>query len=117
MGNCININHSEFKSLVERSGLNSIVLASKMGVWMDKNKTDEWPTLEQIGVEENTSFKKIKDDVKSIFSSYPELSKIGTMEEYSQYLDELIDDSVLKDVLIHFSKNKFDKFDKKYIGS
>ena len=59
MGNCININHSEFKSLVERSGLNSIVLASKMGVWMDKNKTDEWPTLEQLGID-------TKDDIVNI---------------------------------------------------
>ena len=50
MEHCINANNREFKALAEMSGLHPEILAAKMGVWMDKNNSEEWPTLSQIGI-------------------------------------------------------------------
>ena len=47
---CININHPDFKDLVENSGVDALNLSTKMGVWMEENNTEEWPTLEQLGI-------------------------------------------------------------------
>jgi len=54
----------------------------------------------------------IKNGVDVVFKNYPELSKIGTPEEYSIYLDTIFPNSEVKDIVYHRSPNKFDKFDK-----
>lgn len=46
----------------------------------------------------------IKSGVSELFKSTPELSKIGTPEQYSQYLDTIFPDSKVKDILYHGSK-------------
>ena len=48
MAKCINITHPDFVSLVNQSNLDALQLSAKMGVWMEKNDTDEWPTLNQL---------------------------------------------------------------------
>jgi len=48
MAKCVNTNHPDFNRLVESSGLHPAILSAKMGVWMEENNTDEWPTLEQL---------------------------------------------------------------------
>jgi hypothetical protein len=53
---------------------------------------------------------KIKDGVDSLFKEYPELSNIGTEEEYSQYLDTIFPNSKIKEIVYHASPNKFTKF-------
>ena len=53
MAKCINISSSDFKSLVEISGISPIELAAKMNLWMSENDTDVWPTLEQLNIEYN----------------------------------------------------------------
>ena len=60
MSTCININDSNFKDLVEKSGLKPLQLEAKMQVWMKNNNTDVAPTLEQLGVSSN-----IKSEVGS----------------------------------------------------
>ena len=50
MAKCININHPDFKKLASESGIHPAILAAQMGVWMEKNNTDEWPKLEQLNV-------------------------------------------------------------------
>ena len=52
MSTCININDSNFKDLVEKSGLKPLQLEAKMQVWMKNNNTDVAPTLEQLGISE-----------------------------------------------------------------
>ena len=49
MANCI-VHNDKFKDLVEKSGLTSIKLEAMMDMWMSKNNTEVWPTLEQLGV-------------------------------------------------------------------
>lgn len=45
---CVNINHPEFKALLEQSDLDPISLAADISIWQDKNNTDLFPTLEQL---------------------------------------------------------------------
>ena len=74
MGQCINIKHPDFKKLQAESGLDSLRLSAKMGVWMDDNFSDEWPTLEQLGINPNQVNYELKsaqilltDKAKQIF--------------------------------------------------
>jgi hypothetical protein len=53
---------------------------------------------------------KIKEGVDFVFEQNPELSKIGTKEQYSEYLDTIFPESKLKDIVYHASHNKIEKF-------
>ena len=90
MSKCVNLKSKEFQSLVEISGINSMELSAKMGIWMDENDTDIWPTLEQLGI----SDKSIKEGVDFVFEQNPELSKIGSRQQYSQYLNTVFPDYI-----------------------
>ena len=50
MNKCVNIKSLDFIELVRQSGLHPAILSAKMGVWMEQNNTDEWPSLEQLGL-------------------------------------------------------------------
>ena len=56
----------------------------------------------------------IKKGVDFVFKENPELSIIGTQEQYSQYLNTIFPDSKVKDIVYHgtLPQNKFEKFDK-----
>lgn len=65
---CVNINHPDFDQLLKDSGMDPIALSAEMGVWMEENNTDEWPTLEQLGIiKKKSSF--ISDRFKDLLSS------------------------------------------------
>jgi len=71
MAKCININHPEFKKLASESGIHPAILAAQMGVWMEKNNTDEWPRLEQLNVVSGLSTvfeKKFEPAIKDVFN-------------------------------------------------
>tara|TARA_Y100000593_G_scaffold42848_3_gene81975 strand:+ start:3544 stop:17301 length:13758 start_codon:yes stop_codon:yes gene_type:complete len=53
-----------------------------------------------------------KEGVSEVFKENPELSKIGTQQQYSEYLDNIFPDSKVKDIVYHGSDVKFDTFDK-----
>lgn len=65
MSKCINVSSAEFKSLAEMSGISSIELAAKMNLWMEDNKTDVWPSLEELGMKGTN----IKEGVSELFES------------------------------------------------
>ncbi len=54
---------------------------------------------------------KVKDGVNFIFEQNPELAKIGTKEQYSEYLDNIFPDSKIKEILYHGTKSTEDKKD------
>ena len=56
MNKCVNIKLAEFKELVEQTGINPLVLSARMGVWMEQNNTDEWPTLEQLNLQNQVNY-------------------------------------------------------------
>ena len=74
---------------------------------------------------------KVKEGVNFVFEKTPELSKIGTKEQYTKYLDTIFPDSKVKDIVYHGSDagekflppfwikygNKIEKFSEKERGS
>lgn len=46
---------------------------------------------------------KIQENISSVFKDNPELSKIGTEQEYANYLNTIFPNSKIKDVLHHWS--------------
>lgn len=48
-----------------------------------------------------TSFSFVKPGVEDLFNSVPELSEIGTPEQYSDYLDTIFPESENKDIWYH----------------
>lgn len=50
----------------------------------------------------------IKPGVDELFEQNPELTKIGTPEQYSQYLNTIFPDSKVKEIVYHGSHLKFD---------
>ena len=59
---------------------------------------------------------KIKKGVDFVFEQNPELSQIGTKEEYSQYLETIFPESNIKEIVYHetsgdwFKNEKFSKY-------
>jgi hypothetical protein len=53
----------------------------------------------------------IKPGVSEVFESNPELSSIGTAQQYSQYLDTVFPDSKVKDIVYHGSGQKIEQFE------
>ena len=64
-----------------------------------------------IIINENVN-SNIKLGVDFLYKQHPELSNIGTPEQYSEYLDSIFPDSKVKNILYHRSPEKFDIFDK-----
>ena len=56
------------------------------------------------------------NQIQEIFNQNPELSKIGTVEQYASYLDTIFPNSKVKDIVYHGTRFIFDKFDKSKIG-
>jgi len=48
----------------------------------------------------------VKEGVQELFNSNTELANIGTLQEYSQYLNTIFPDSKVKDIVYHGSNNK-----------
>ena len=47
---CINKSHPEFKTLLKNSKENPASLAADIGVWMDNNTSERFPTLEELNI-------------------------------------------------------------------
>lgn len=54
---------------------------------------------------------QIKRAAELIFEQTPELSNIGTLEDYSRYIDSIFPDSIVKEVVYHGTNNQFEEFE------
>lgn len=61
-------------------------------------------------IENNSEKLPIKEGVDFVFEQHPELSEIGTKEQYSEYLDSIFPESEVKDIVYHASPNIFTEF-------
>jgi len=64
-------------------------------------------------VPEKLTKSEIKAGVEELFESNPELAKIGTLEQYSQYLDTIFPDSKIKDIVYHGTSQEYRIFNGK----
>ena len=78
MDKCINTKHPEFIELAKQVNMNPLVLKSKIGVWQEKNNSDDFPTLEELGIVQEApnlgSNNNTKEGVPELFESNPELA-------------------------------------------
>lgn len=97
------MNHPEFKSLLQDSGQDFLTLYAEVSLWQDRNNTDLFPTLEQLNY----------NSVQTLKEVVPEYSQ-GTDEQIKSFIDTLIPESKVKEVLFHGStSDKFDKYNPK----
>jgi ribA/ribD-fused uncharacterized protein len=61
------------------------------------------------GTQSQAPVAEVKPGVKELFDSNPELSTIGTQEQYSQYLDSIFPDSQVKDIVYRGIDEKYTK--------
>ncbi len=59
----------------------------------------------------------IKEGLDFVFEQNPELKKIGTKEQYCEYLDTIFPESKVKDIVYHGTINNFDEFNLDYFNS
>ncbi len=79
------------------------------GPWFESKRTDMFDKpIKQEG--KQTPENKIKEGVDFVFEQNPELAKIGTPEQYSEYLDAIFPESTVRGILYHGSSNKFLRF-------
>lgn len=56
------------------------------------------------------------DVISTIYQKTTELSNIGTLEQYKQYLGGIFPQSKVKEIVYHSSPNKIEKFNDSYFG-
>jgi len=74
MDKCINTKHPEFIELAKQANMNPLVLKSKIGVWQEKNNSDDFPTLEELRIGQEAPIADIKEGVSELFESNPTLA-------------------------------------------
>jgi len=74
MDKCINTKHPEFIKLAEQANINPLILKSKVGVWQEKNNSDDFPTLEELRIGQEAPIANIKEGVSELFESNPKLA-------------------------------------------
>jgi NACalpha-BTF3-like transcription factor len=95
---CPNVNSKEYKDLAAIQGD-----AVAHYLW-DTYKGEIPQPFYETKLGSPTQSKNIKPGVEELFESNPELASVGTLEQYSQYLDTIFPDSKVKDILVHISK-------------
>ena len=50
MSKCINKSHPEFKQLLLDTEVNPFIVAAKVGIWMEQNNTELFPTIDQLSI-------------------------------------------------------------------
>ncbi len=60
---------------------------------------------------------KIEEGVDFVFDKNPELQKIGTKEQYLEYLETIFPESKVRDIVYHTSTNKIEKFRDNMFGT
>lgn len=91
---CINVLSPEFLDLKKQTGLNEHILAAKIQSWQDRNnrELDEFPTADDLEITTSKApLTEVKKGVSELFESNPELAEIGTEKQYSEYLDNAVD--------------------------
>ena len=58
---------------------------------------------------------KIKTGVDFVYQQHPELTNIGTPEQYSQYLDSIFPNSKEKDIIYHGGNTEFETFRNRHV--
>ncbi len=75
---------------------------------------DNFDPIKNLVSKENTP--KIKEGINFVFEQNPEFEKVGTKEQYSEYLDTVFPESKIKDIVYHSSSELITEFKKQRDG-
>ena len=116
---CPNINHSDWKAIEAKYGEDTAWAAYRL--W-----GEEIPSLAEV----DNYIKMYAEDsditepivfrgggVSEVFNSSEELKKVGTEEEYLEYLSTVFPNSQVEDVVYHHSSQRLDRFNNNYLGT
>ena len=135
MAFCLNFKDKAVQNLVEKVGeknaramaqaaaldlplyerVNGELIRSELYDSFRKESTDSLEAFNKYLDTFDTEGVPIRSNVDVVFKNNPELASIGSIQQYSDYLDNLFPNSQVKDVLFHGgSVLKGDKFSKEY---
>ena len=66
----------------------------------------EWVEKHVVPTLQNTYFENLTPGIYRVFQDTPALAQIGTIQQYSQYLDTIFPDSKVKDIVYRADKRK-----------
>jgi hypothetical protein len=102
------------------SGLNVLAerqTGSGLEVYINGELLSQWAYGRQLEIYSKGYDVYPINGINETIKKNPELTDIGTKEQYLEYIKTIFPKSNIKDVLVHFSKHKFTSFDKSKIGS
>jgi len=73
--------------------------------------------LTKAGLIGNTETTGVTEGVQELFESNPELAKVGTVAQYSEYLKSIFPGSKVRNILYHGTYQDFERFSKDKRGS
>ena len=71
MSNCVNMNSKDFQDLVQQTGLNPLILKSRVGVWSEYTGLERLPSASEI-LEYQTNKEAISEDAESVRNIFGE---------------------------------------------
>ena len=100
---CVNKSSKEFKDLLKETRMHPIVLAAKINEWQDLNKTDRFPTKEQVVLgknitKENVPLHDLDGQTRLLYSlNAPETQNKSIIDtQYEKVLRDRIDEFLSK---------------------
>lgn len=116
-GDLKNIPILYYKEIGEPSHANALDYLINKYNWNNAINIEQKLPDTQSQVETIQEQVEVKEGVDFVFEQNPELSNIGTEQQYSQYLDTIFPDSKVKEIVYHGSPNYFEQFDKSKLGT
>lgn len=106
MSKCVNIKHPEFIELQKQVGINPLVLSAKVGVWMEENNQDRFPTKEELKLNNNQNIvlgSSLNNETKENENTPPVGDNYGAFLKFKQdQLKQLyINKNLLTNRLVH----------------
>lgn len=101
---CVNTSHPDFIELQKISGLKKDLLKAKIGVWMEKNPSGSFPTLNDLGIAAKES---IFDEQEKLSDEELPTDILGIPK--SNEIEKGIDKKVSKEAMLYSKQNHFIK--------
>lgn len=89
---------------------------NKLGYVTNDNNGAALNVSISTNLEKDSSISNTKQEVSDIFKESSQLAKIGSEQEYSEYINSIFPDSKVKDIVYHGTEFEFNKFDKEAVS-
>lgn len=116
---CINRSHQDFLNLQQVTGLNPDVLNAMISIWMEENKTDSFPSLDELGLEQKQDdFPELFEKPDGLFDSNEKDDFFGVTKTWEHDTTNDVTKKLPKNVIgylkgkpLNFKAGQKEKFD------